>query len=627
MSKEVVKGTDDQIEVKASGNPEDENQTYTLSLSKKITDEIDNKINLDGSNFKGSKETLGKNIGLDSITGNTTSLVQEKAVKDYVESKIKDTTDNLSTNAKLSYKDNNKDAKTVSLKEGLNFTNGTNTEVVTENNGVIKFHINEELIGMRGINFTGGTTINNTTINFIDNKGTITGLKDLEKNSDGHTATNKNYVDKEINDIDKNLSDKITQNKNKIAENSDKITQNKNKIAENSDKIIQNKNKIAENSDKITQNKNKIAENFDKITQNKNKIAENFDKITQNKNKINKNENNIININKKIDNFKGEFNKEFAKVDASNLSENHRKEWINKLGTGEIKSDSNGLIKGSTLYKEIRIKKDGAYIKKDNSVADNLQTLDSQVKNNSDRMDGITESIGNMSKNIERTNKVMKSGLAKSAALAGLKPMQYDPLQKNQIMAAIGSFKGEQAVAVGMNHYFNENLMMHGGLAVNQNERNRLETLANVGITWKIGKKDDRKELPQRYNAGPIGSIYKIQQEMENLMQDKNNLEGMLKLTESEVDIIREEKNIQDIEMKQQSKEIKKLKDEINVYKEESKKIKKLEEEINLYKQEIQIQESKSQEQDEKIKEQDNKIKEIEKALEKLSRKKKWFSF
>src|SRR3712207_7588755 len=39
-----------------------------------------------------------------------------------------------------------------------------------------------------------------------------------------------------------------------------------------------------------------------------------------------------------------------------------------------------------------------------------------------------------------------------------------------------------------LTHYFNENLMMTVG------EAERVKTKANVGITWKIGKDDDRKE-------------------------------------------------------------------------------------------------------------------------------------
>ena len=91
--------------------------------------------------------------------------------------------------------------------------------------------------------------------------------------------------------------------------------------------------------------------------------------------------------------------------------------------------------------------------------------------------------------------------------------MQYDPLQPNQVMAGFGSYRDKQAVAVGVTHYFNENLMMTAGISVG--EENRVKTMANVGLTWKIGKDDDRKDLPERYKEGPIGSIYMMQEEVE----------------------------------------------------------------------------------------------------------------
>ncbi len=120
-----------------------------------------------------------------------------------------------------------------------------------------------------------------------------------------------------------------------------------------------------------------------------------------------------------------------------------------------------------------------------------------------------------------------------NAALAGLHPMQYDPLQKNQVQAAIGSYRNKQAVAVGLSHYINENFMLSAGIAAG--EGHKTKAMANVGFSWKIGSEDDREDLPKRYSKGPIGSIYIMQQEMDNLLKENSQQKNQLKQQEQEI--------------------------------------------------------------------------------------------
>ena len=52
---------------------------------------------------------------------------------------------------------------------------------------------------------------------------------------------------------------------------------------------------------------------------------------------------------------------------------------------------------------------------------------------------------------------------AASAAMAGLKPLQYDPLEPTQVLAAVGNYKGSTAAAIGIAHYTNESTMLQYG--------------------------------------------------------------------------------------------------------------------------------------------------------------------
>uniref|UniRef100_UPI0025D2C659 ESPR-type extended signal peptide-containing protein n=1 Tax=Veillonella sp. TaxID=1926307 RepID=UPI0025D2C659 len=62
----------------------------------------------------------------------------------------------------LTYKANGSGDKTVTLDKGLNFTNGTNTTAAIDNDGVVKFNLNDNVTLTNAGSLTvGGTTVNN----------------------------------------------------------------------------------------------------------------------------------------------------------------------------------------------------------------------------------------------------------------------------------------------------------------------------------------------------------------------------------------------------------------------------------------------------------------------------------
>ena len=100
---------------------------------------------------------------------------------------------------------------------------------------------------------------------------------------------------------------------------------------------------------------------------------------------------------------------------------------------------------------------------------------------------------------------------AQGAALAALKPIQYDPLEPTQIMAGYGNYRGNSAIAMGVAHYKNESTMMHAGVSWAGGSRHMM---ANAGVTWKVGNRDSEAAVADRYRKGPISSAYAMQQEM-----------------------------------------------------------------------------------------------------------------
>ena len=104
--------------------------------------------------------------------------------------------------------------------------------------------------------------------------------------------------------------------------------------------------------------------------------------------------------------------------------------------------------------------------------------------------------------------KVDNAGSA-SAALAGLHPLAYDPIAPTQVMAAVGSYGNSTSVALGLAHYTNENTLLHVGASFGQQDN-----AVNAGVTYKFGHSAEKKAIPDRYKAGPISSVYVMQDEV-----------------------------------------------------------------------------------------------------------------
>ena len=98
---------------------------------------------------------------------------------------------------------------------------------------------------------------------------------------------------------------------------------------------------------------------------------------------------------------------------------------------------------------------------------------------------------------------------AASAAMAGLKPLQYDPLEPTQVLAAVGNYKGSTAAAIGLAHYTNESTLLHMGVSLGAHDN-----MVNAGISYKFGTSDAKKAIPARYKGGPISSAYVMQDEV-----------------------------------------------------------------------------------------------------------------
>lgn len=230
-----------------------------------------------------------------------------------------------------------------------------------------------------------------------------------------------------------------------------------------------------------------------------------------------------------------------TKTDGTNTTPT--KYAVNVEGKGKVASGDTGLISGDTLYKEVHIDKDGAYIKGSNTVGQNLSNLDTGLKTTSDLIHtnakGDTIQIGgnstatkvdisgkdakgnttgrvitgvvsdvsdpNSAANVGYVNGItsasneqiyhdmnmqynhVENDISRAAAgnnaLAALHPMQeFDPDDKAQFALGYGHYRNSNAGAVGAFYQPDENSMVNFGVSFGNGDAG-----INAGVTFKFG--------------------------------------------------------------------------------------------------------------------------------------------
>ena len=206
-------------------------------------------------------------------------------------------------------------------------------------------------------------------------------------------------------------------------------------------------------------------------------------------------------------------------------------------GNGKVASGDKGLISGDTIYNELRPSADGSYIKQTNTTAQNLVSLDTQVKKTSDLInsDGKIIKIGgsdaatkidvngkdgkgrvitgvvsdandpnsaanvgyvngltaantqqiyrDMNNAYSRLDTNINRAAAGSNALAALHPLDFDPADKASFAVGYGHYRNANAAAVGAFYQPNANTMVNMGISLGNGDPG-----FNAGVSFKIGK-------------------------------------------------------------------------------------------------------------------------------------------
>ena len=126
----------------------------------------------------------------------------------------------------------------------------------------------------------------------------------------------------------------------------------------------------------------------------------------------------------------------------------------------------------------------------DTAIAENADKIaqnTTAIANNYSRINALDRKVSDLGGEIDNVGAI-------SSALAGLHPLDYDGTgSKFQLAAAMGSYDGTQAAAIGGFYHFNEDIMMSVGGATSFGGDNK--SAFNVGLSFRVGQGSSGKRV------------------------------------------------------------------------------------------------------------------------------------
>ena len=131
------------------------------------------------------------------------------------------------------------------------------------------------------------------------------------------------------------------------------------------------------------------------------------------------------------------------------------------------------------------------------------------------QVNGNNNALGNM---VKANQQEARKGIAGTAALAGLHPLDFDPDHKLDIMAGYGHFHGTNAGAVGIAYRPNEDLMFTVGTTFGS------DNVINAGVSYKVGAKSE----VSRSKVALIKDLDEAKKEIAQLKADNEKIKAIL---------------------------------------------------------------------------------------------------
>ena len=184
----------------------------------------------------------------------------------------------------------------------------------------------------------------------------------------------------------------------------------------------------------------------------------------------------------------------------------------------DVYVDNNLFVEGETRTGTLYVDHDG-YVDGDLYVAGNIETHDAELSENS-RQVVTGRQLYQTNERVDRLDNRIKKVGANAAALAALRPGDFNPDDKFSIAAGFGSYRNANAAALGLFYRPNENVLLSLGTSFGDGEN-----MVNAGVSVKFGRgksmAERRKEMADEVSS--------MRDEMRSQDERIAELEEMLK--------------------------------------------------------------------------------------------------
>ena len=171
-------------------------------------------------------------------------------------------------------------------------------------------------------------------------------------------------------------------------------------------------------------------------------------------------------------------------------------------GAAEFKDDvsmgKNLTVTGKTETGTLHVNGDG-YVGGDLNVEGNIETHDAELSENS-RQVVTGRQLYQTNVRVDKLDNRIKKVGANAAALAALRPGDFNPDDKFSIAAGFGSYRNASAAALGLFYRPNENVLLSLGTSFGDGEN-----MVNAGVSVKFGRgksmAERRKEMADEVSS------------------------------------------------------------------------------------------------------------------------------
>ena len=188
--------------------------------------------------------------------------------------------------------------------------------------------------------------------------------------------------------------------------------------------------------------------------------------------------------------------------------------YANNAYIGDITMSSDGINMGGKKITDLA----------DGSIAPGSTdaVTGGQLWNAYKRMDDLNESINIVG--------------AHAAALSGLHPIQYNPYEPTTLSAAVGTYRDEYAVAVGVFHYVRSNVLFNLGASICSDG----DVMGRAGVSLAVGKGGRKKPELARDMVGMQQQMIVMQAMLEELKEENAKNKETIKKNEETIKELKE---------------------------------------------------------------------------------------